>query len=666
MSSNRVLLSVFALWSAICYVGGGAGSLVEDKQALLDFLASTVHTRSLDWSPITDVCSHWYGVTCSADGSRVIAVRLPGIGFSGPITPNTLSRLSALQILSLRSNSLTGPFPADFVNLTALTGLHLQLNSFSGPLLSDFSLWKNLTALDLSFNDFNGSIPTTISNLTQLTALNLSNNSFSGQIPDLELPNLLFLNLSNNHLEGTIPKSLQRFPNSSFSGNDLSPIYPLTPSSLPSPLPPSPPQVPGSMTARKLSESAILGIIVGGCALLFAMLALFLYHCYSKRKDESLISGKGSKGDRSPEKAVTRNQDANNRLMFFEGCTFAFDLEDLLRASAEVLGKGTFGTTYKAVLEDATTVAVKRLKEASVVKKEFEQQMEVAGRIKHENVAELRAYYYSKDEKLMVYDYFNQGSVSSLLHAKRGQDRTPLDWETRLKIALGAARGIAHIHMENNGKLVHGNIKSSNVFLNNQQYGCVSDLGLPSLINPMAPLVPRTVGYRAPEVTDTKKASQASDVYSFGVVMLELLTGKSPVPIVGGGDEVIHLVRWVQSVVREEWTAEVFDVELMRYPNIEEELVEMLQIAMNCVARVPERRPKMAQVVRMIEGVRRFDSGNRPSTEARSVGSTPTPVQGTEARSEGSTPTPVQGTEARSEGSTPTPVQGTEAPSTPQ
>ncbi|RZR82689.1 hypothetical protein BHM03_00009158, partial [Ensete ventricosum] len=654
MSSNRVVLSVFAVWSAICYVGVGAGSLVEDKQALVDFLASTVHTRSLDWSPITDVCSRWYGVTCGADGSRVIAVRLPGIGFSGPIPPNTLSRLSALQILSLRSNSLTGPFPADFANLTALTGLHLQLNSFSGPLPSDFSPWRNLTALDLSFNDFNGSIPATISNLTQLAALNLSNNSFSGQIPDLELPNLLFLNLSNNHLEGTIPKSLQRFPNSSFSGNDLSPIYPLTPSSLPSPLPPSPPSGPSSMTVKKLSESAILGIIVGGCALLFAMLALFLYHCYSKRKDESLISGKGSKGDRSPEKAVTSNQDANNRLLFFEGCTFAFDLEDLLRASAEVLGKGTFGTTYKAVLEDATTVVVKRLKEVSVVKKEFEQQMEVAGRIKHENVAELRAYYYSKDEKLMVYDYFSQGSVSSLLHGilliplftllswsisfflvlKRGQDRTPLDWESRIKIALGAARGIACIHMENNGKLVHGNIKSSNVFLNSQQYGCVSDLGLPSLINPMVPLVPRSVGYRAPEVTDTKKASQASDVYSFGVVMLELLTGKSPVPIMGGGgDEVIHLVRWVQSVVREEWTAEVFDVELMRYPNIEEEMVEMLQIAMNCVARVPERRPKMAEVVRMIEGVRRFDSGNRPSTEARSEGSTPTPVQGTEAPS---------------------------------
>ncbi|URE20702.1 inactive receptor kinase [Musa troglodytarum] len=633
MRPNRMFSAVFVLWLAICSAGASAGSLAEDKQALRDFLTATPHGRGLNWRRATDVCSSWTGVTCSADGSRVIAVRLPGIGFSGPIPPNTLSRLSALRILSLRCNSLFGPFPADFANLTTLTGLHLQFNSFSGSLPLDFSPWKNLTALDLSFNDFNGSIPASVSNLAQLAALNLSNNSLSGQIPDLELPNLLFLNLSHNHLNGTIPKSLQRFPNSSFSGNDLSPIYPLTPSSLPAPvpLPPSPSQVPRAVTMRKLSESAILGIAVGGCVLLFVMLALFLYFCCSRGREESFVSGKGSKGYRSPEKAVTGSQDANNRLVFFEGCTFAFDLEDLLRASAEVLGKGSFGTAYKAVLEDSMTVVVKRLKEAGVGKKEFEQQMEVVGRIKHENVVELKAYYYSKDEKLMVYDYYSQGSVFSLLHGKRGQDRIPLDWETRLKIALGAARGIARIHIENNGKLVHGNIKSSNVFLSNQQYGCVADLGLPSIINPMVPPVSRTAGYRAPEVVDTRKASQASDVYSFGVLLLELLTGKSPIRVVGGGDEVIHLVRWVHSVVREEWTAEVFDVELMRYPNIEEEMVEMLQIAMNCVTRMPERRPKMPEVVRMIEGVRRFDSGNRPSTEFRSEGSAPTPAQDAQA-----------------------------------
>ncbi|KAF3665778.1 hypothetical protein FXO37_10871 [Capsicum annuum] len=121
------------------------------------------------------------------------------------------------------------------------------------------------------------------------------------------------------------------------------------------------------------------------------------------------------KGDMSPEKAISRSQDANNRLVFFEGCNYAFDLEDLLRASAEVLGKGTFGMVYKVILEDATTVVVKRLKDV-VAGKKFEQQMEIVGSIKHKNVVELRAYYYSKDGKLIVSDYFSKGSVAAMLH----------------------------------------------------------------------------------------------------------------------------------------------------------------------------------------------------------------------------------------------------------
>lgn len=105
-----------------------------------------------------------------------------------------------------------------------------------------------------------------------------------------------------------------------------------------------------------------------------------------------------------------------NKLVFFEGGVYSFDLEDLLRASAEVLGKGSVGTSYKAVLEEGTTVVVKRLKEVAVSKREFEMQMEVLGKIKHDNVVPLRAFYYSKDEKLLVYDYMPAGSLSALLH----------------------------------------------------------------------------------------------------------------------------------------------------------------------------------------------------------------------------------------------------------
>ncbi|KAK9292560.1 hypothetical protein L1049_020534 [Liquidambar formosana] len=609
------------IFSAILLFGTifsqGTADPVEDKQVLLDFIQNMHHFRALNWNESSSVCNGWTGVTCNDDKSRIIALRLPGVGFQGPIPLNSLSRLSAIQILSLRSNAISGPFPSDFSKLGNLTGLYLQFNNFSGSLPSDFSVWKNLTALNLSNNAFNGSIPSSISNLTHLTALDLANNSLSGEIPDLFLPSLQSLNLSNNNLSGSVPQSLRRFPSWTFFGNNISS------ENSPPPLPPVPlPNVQPAKKSGKLAEPAILGIVLGGCVLGFVVIAILMIFCCSNRESKSGISAKSQKKEGSLKKVASRSQDGNNRLVFFEGCNLAFDLEDLLRASAEVLGKGTFGTTYKAALEDAATVVVKRLKEVSVTKREFEQQMEVVGSIRHENVAALRAIYYSKDEKLMVFDFYSQGSVSAMLHGKRGEGRTPLDWETRLRIAIGTARGIAHIHTENGGKFVHGNIKASNIFLNSQGYGCVSDLGLATLMSPMLPPVMRSAGYRAPEVTDNRKASQASDVYSFGVLLLELLTGKSPIHATGG-DEVVHLVRWVQSVVREEWTAEVFDVELLRYPNIEEEMVDMLQIGMTCVARMPEQRPKMPDVVKMVEEIRRVNTGNRPSSETTTSNTTP-------------------------------------------
>lgn len=402
-----ILLAIFLLETVSLLVNSEP---VEDKQALLDFVQNIFHGRPINWDANSSVCSNWTGVTCDADNLRVIAVRLPGFGFLGPIPSNTLSRLSALEVLSLRSNAISGPIPSDFSNLGNLTALYLQSNDFVGPLPLDFTVWNNLAIINLSNNGFNGSIPSSIGNLTHLTALYLANNSLSGEIPNLNLPTLQAIDLSNNDLTGTVPRSLQRFPSWAFLGNNLTTDNPVPP------LPPTGAQPQPSNKSSKLSESAILGIVIGCSALGFGLIAILMVVCYSGKEGDNGVAAKPKKKEGPVKKAVSRNQDASESLVFFEGCSHAFDLEDLLRASAEVLGKGTFGTTYKASLEDTMTVVVKRLKEVSVAKREFEQEMEVVAKIRHQNVAALKAYYYSKDEKLMVYDYFSQGSISSLLH----------------------------------------------------------------------------------------------------------------------------------------------------------------------------------------------------------------------------------------------------------
>ncbi|KAG8373491.1 hypothetical protein BUALT_Bualt11G0029700 [Buddleja alternifolia] len=607
-----LLAAVFILFPS------AAPDIASDRAALLA-LRSAVGGRVLLWDLSSATPCSWSGVICSPGNSSVIELHFPGMGLSGQIPPRTLSNMTNLNTLSLRYNALSGPLPADlFSSLVSLRNLYLQHNFFTGPIPDSLFNLTSLVRVNLAANNFSGQISPSFNNLTRLGTLYLQNNSFSGPIPDLNLPSLVQFDVSNNNLTGQIPNGLSRKPRNSFLGNSLC-GEPLN-------------SCGNEKRNKKLSSGAIAGIIIG--SVLGFLLILLLLFCLcricvrkgSKSKNEGVSTEKGLEIPKVAEKSGERDETGTSfaaamgakdkekgepnvlsggkkGLVFFGKTGWNFDLEDLLKASAEVLGKGTFGTAYKAVMETGVAVAVKRLRDVNMGEKEFGEKMEEIGRMDHENLVALRAYYFNRDEKLLVYDYLPMGSLSALLHGNKGAGRTPLNWDTRAAIALGAARGISYLHSQGS-TVSHGNIKSSNILLTKSYEARVSDFGLAQLAGPSA-TPNRVAGYRAPEVTDPRKVSQKADVYSFGVLLLELLTGKAPTHSLMN-EEGVDLPRWVQSVVREEWTAEVFDLELLRYQNVEEDMVQLLQLAVDCTEQYPDKRPSMVDVVGKVEEICRL------------------------------------------------------------
>eukprot|EP00250_Pteridium_aquilinum_P030146 c40733_g1_i1 orf=1-774(-) len=195
-----------------------------DQQALLAFKANLTNARGLtSWNESTDICTSWKGIECSIQTStsaqRVIKLRLPGRSLYGPIPPDTLGNLDALQVLSLRGNTLSGSFPEDLANCTDLRELYLQNNSFSGPLPSNFTVWPLLRNLDLSFNNFSGQIPPSLNSLTGLHILFLQGNEFSGPIPLVNPLPLRNFSVADNQLNGSIPSWFSSYSESSFEGN---------------------------------------------------------------------------------------------------------------------------------------------------------------------------------------------------------------------------------------------------------------------------------------------------------------------------------------------------------------------------------------------------------------------------------------------------------------
>ncbi|XP_062147941.1 protein BRASSINOSTEROID INSENSITIVE 1 [Alnus glutinosa] len=511
--------------------------------------------------------------------------------------------------------------------------LDISHNLLSGSLPKEIGSMFYLYILNLGHNNFSGTIPLELGDLAHLSILDLSRNRLEGTIPQsmTKLTWLTEIDLSNNYLSGTIPGmgQLDTFPASKFMNNSGLCGYPL----------PSCTAISGSSSSSQHQKShrrqaSLAGSVAMG--LLFSLFCIFGLIIVAietrkrrKKKDaafEGYIDSGSHSGMANVSWKLTGAREALSiNLSTFEKPLRKLTFADLLEATNgfhndSLIGSGGFGDVYKAQLKDGSIVAIKKLIHISGQgDREFTAEMETIGKIKHRNLVPLLGYCKVGEERLLVYEYMKYGSLEDVLHDPK-KAGIKLNWSVRRKIAIGAARGLAFLH-NCIPHIIHRDMKSSNVLLDENLEARVSDFGMARLMSAMdthlsVSTLAGTPGYVPPEYYQSFRCSTKGDVYSYGVVLLELLTGKRPTDSADFGDN--NLVGWVKQHAKLK-ISDVFDPELMKEDSsLEIELLQHLKVACACLDDRPWRRPSMIQVMAMFKEIQagsEIDSQSTIATE---------------------------------------------------
>ncbi|KAK1303964.1 LRR receptor-like serine/threonine-protein kinase ERL2 [Acorus calamus] len=553
-------------------------------------------------------------------------LNLANNNLEGPI-PRNISSCTALNQFNVHGNKLNGTIPTEFQNLESLTYLNFSSNIFNGAIPVELGKIVNLDTLDLSNNDFTGSIPDSVGDLEHLLQLNLSKNNLNGQVPaefgnlrsiqvmDIshnmlsgmipeemgQLQNIEALILNNNQLEGEIPtqlancfslltlnlsynnfsgdipqnKNFSKFPPESFLGNPLlcgpwessCGLY-------------------GQNSKGILSRAAVVCITLGSVTLL----SMIIVAIYRTHQPKPYIKGLG-KPAQGPPKLVVLQMDMA-----------VHTYEDIMRVTDNlsekyIVGYGASSTVYKCIVKNAKPIAIKRLYDQYPHNlRVFENELETIGSIRHRNLVSLHGYSLSPLGNLLFYEYMENGSLWDLLHGP--STKVKLDWDTRLRIAVGAAQGLAYLHHDCNPRIIHRDVKSSNILLDENFEAHISDFGIAKSISlskmHASTFVMGTIGYIDPEYARTSRLNEKSDVYSFGIVLLELLTGKKAV------DNESNLHQLILSKADDNTVMETVDTEVS-VTCMDLGLVrKTFQLALLCTKRSPLERPNMHEVARVL------------------------------------------------------------------
>ncbi|GAV65126.1 Pkinase domain-containing protein/LRR_1 domain-containing protein/LRRNT_2 domain-containing protein/LRR_6 domain-containing protein/LRR_8 domain-containing protein [Cephalotus follicularis] len=510
--------------------------------------------------------------------------------FSGEL-PALISQASSLVSVQLGSNNFSGPIPATIGELKKLNSFHLNSNMFSGRIPDSLSSCVSLTDINLSGNSLSGEIPASLGSLPTLNSLNLSGNKLSGQIPtSMSFLRLSNLDLSNNRLFGPIPNSLaiEAFEDS-FRGNpglcsnNLEHFQSCSSN-------------PGNSSHLHI----FLFCFIAGVIVLLTLLASLL-----------LIKSRQNDADH-PLKQTSWDLKPYHVLRFTEK-----DIIDAIQ-SENWIGKGGSGNVYKVVMSDGMELAVKHIltpnsvdrksyksSAAMLTKKklrspQYDAEVATLSAVRHVNVVKLYCSISSEDSNLLVYEYLPNGSLWDRLQACH---KIKIGWEVRYEIALGAARGLEYLHHGCDRPVIHGDVKSSNILLDEEWKPRIADFGLARIVQAggggdWTHVIAGTHGYIAPEYAYTCKVNEKSDVYSFGVVLLELVTGKRPTePAFGENKDIVH---WIRSKIQsKEDLLDMIDSSISE--SLKEDAIKVLRIALHCTAQIPSVRPAMRKVVQMLK-----------------------------------------------------------------
>ncbi|KAG9446113.1 hypothetical protein H6P81_012241 [Aristolochia fimbriata] len=560
------------------------------------------------------------------ESKKLSHFRFSGNSISGSIPPG-LAELMSLQVLDISSNNLTAGIPKELFGPTSnLFSLNLSNNRLSGKIPSEIGRLSKLQVLDLSNNTLTGTIPSQIGNLGSLQIeVDLSQNLLTGNIPSSfrYLKSLTNLNLSNNMLTGLVPPALGEITglqSIAISHNNLT-----------GPLPNSgafrnvsagdvagnpglcgeraqglPPCHKSSSTSAAWKVS--IGIVVPIATITFAA---FICYLGKKRRQRKRNKGKGTNLLPLPANAT--------RYPFIKGHKLGGDDPDgnlevpvlplrVISAATDhfslsnKLGQGGFGQVFKASLIGGQVVAVKRLSQSSGQGlEEFINEVLLIAKLQHRNLVRLLGYCIEGEEKILIYEFLPNKSLDQIIFDDAR--RKTLDWVTRFHIIMGVARGLLYLHEDSRLRIIHRDLKTSNILLDENMVPKISDFGMARIFggnqaHASTNRVVGTYGYMSPEYASHGLFSTKSDVFSFGVVLLEIITGKK-----NAGYQYSHKCLTLLGYCWLLWTegkgVEVMDPFLKDNCNVNQ-VFRCIHIALLCVQDDAKDRPSMASVVSML------------------------------------------------------------------